>query len=165
MHFREWKVLYFDQNFTEVCSYGSDWQHHSIGLDNGLAPNMRLAIIGRNSATVHHYISKVTMDPNRHTIRRRFDVITTLSLHRGCGWGWGWGWGWGVGRWRGGDSAQGWGQFLFFNSIPIPIPLRSIPIPIPLGWKIAIPIPIPIPFYQFQFQFQFLFINSFSIPF
>ena len=102
MHFREWKVLYFDQNFTEVCSYGSDWQHHSIGLDNGLAPNMRLAIIGRNSATVHHYISKVTMDPNRHTIRRRFDVITTLSLHRGFGWGvGGWGGGWG-GRWGGG---------------------------------------------------------------
>ena len=26
MHFHEWKVLYFDSNFTEVCSWGSNWQ-------------------------------------------------------------------------------------------------------------------------------------------
>ena len=24
-HFSEWKVLYFDQNFTEICSQGSNW--------------------------------------------------------------------------------------------------------------------------------------------
>ena len=26
MHFHEWKVLYFDSNFIEVCSQGSNWQ-------------------------------------------------------------------------------------------------------------------------------------------
>ena len=26
MHFREWKVLYFDWNFTELCFWGSNWQ-------------------------------------------------------------------------------------------------------------------------------------------
>ena len=26
MHFYEWKALYFDLNFTEVCSKGSNWQ-------------------------------------------------------------------------------------------------------------------------------------------
>ena len=26
MHFHEWKVLYFDLNFNEVCSLGSNWQ-------------------------------------------------------------------------------------------------------------------------------------------
>ena len=26
MHFREWKVLYFEKNHTEVCFYGSNWQ-------------------------------------------------------------------------------------------------------------------------------------------
>ena len=25
VHFCEWKILYFDDNFTEVCSYESDW--------------------------------------------------------------------------------------------------------------------------------------------
>ena len=43
MHFREWKVLYFDSNFTEVCSYGSNWQHVSIGSGNGMSPNDDLA--------------------------------------------------------------------------------------------------------------------------
>ena len=35
----------FRVNFTEVCSYGSNWQYPSIGSDNGLAPNRRQAII------------------------------------------------------------------------------------------------------------------------
>ena len=42
-HFNEWKVLDFDNNFTEVCSWWSNWQYSSIGLDNGLAPNGRQA--------------------------------------------------------------------------------------------------------------------------
>ena len=49
MHFRERKVLYFDWNVTEVCSYGSNWQYSSIGLDNDLVPNRRQAIIWTNA--------------------------------------------------------------------------------------------------------------------
>ena len=53
MHFREWKVLYFDTNFTEVCSLGFNWQKNSVGLDNGLAPNRRQAIIWTNADPIH----------------------------------------------------------------------------------------------------------------
>ena len=49
MHLREWKILYFDYNFTDVCSQGSNWQSSSIGLDNGLAPNRWQAIIWTNA--------------------------------------------------------------------------------------------------------------------
>ena len=49
MHFHEWKVLYFDKNFTEVCSQWSNWQYPSIGLENGLVPNRRQAIIWTNA--------------------------------------------------------------------------------------------------------------------
>ena len=56
MHFREWKVLYFDQNFIEVCSRGSNWQYSSIGLDNGLAPNRQQAIILTNADPIHWHI-------------------------------------------------------------------------------------------------------------
>ena len=34
--------------FIEVCSWGSNWQYSSIGLDNGLAPSRRQAIIWTN---------------------------------------------------------------------------------------------------------------------
>ena len=53
MHFHEWGVLYFDQNFTKVCSQWSNWQYPSIGLDNGLAPNRRQAIIWTNADLIH----------------------------------------------------------------------------------------------------------------
>ena len=49
MHFPEWKWLNFDQNFIEVCSQGSSWQYASIGLDNGLAPDRRQAIVNTES--------------------------------------------------------------------------------------------------------------------
>ena len=49
MHSLEWKCLYLYQNFTEVCSLGSNWQWSSIGLDNGLVPNRRQAIIWTNA--------------------------------------------------------------------------------------------------------------------
>ena len=39
------EVLYFDSNFTEICSQGSNWQLPSTGSDNGLASNRRQAII------------------------------------------------------------------------------------------------------------------------
>ena len=53
MHFHEWKVLYFDSNFTEVCSQESNEQYSSIGLDNGLAPIRLQAIIWTNEDPVH----------------------------------------------------------------------------------------------------------------
>ena len=53
MHFREWKVVYFDENFTETCSLGSNKQYLIIGLDNGLAPNRRQAIIWTNADPIH----------------------------------------------------------------------------------------------------------------
>ena len=48
MHFLEWKCINFDGDFTEVCSWGSKQQFPSIGLDNGLAPARRQAIIWTN---------------------------------------------------------------------------------------------------------------------
>ena len=48
MNFREWKDLYFDLNFTEVCRYGSNWQYVSIGSGNGLALTRQQAIIWTN---------------------------------------------------------------------------------------------------------------------
>ena len=45
--------MYFDSNFTEVCSYGFNWQWSSTGLDNGLAPNRRQAIIWTNTESIH----------------------------------------------------------------------------------------------------------------
>ena len=44
VHFHELKVLYFDSDFTEVCSQGSDWQKGSIGSGNGLVLNRLQAI-------------------------------------------------------------------------------------------------------------------------
>ena len=48
MHFREWKYMNFDYDFTEVCSQRSNWQYSSMGSDNGLAPSRRQAIIWTN---------------------------------------------------------------------------------------------------------------------
>ena len=53
MHFREWKVLYFDSNFSEICSYDFNWHLPNIGLDSGLAPNRRQAIIWANADPTH----------------------------------------------------------------------------------------------------------------
>ena len=52
-HFREWNILYFNKKFTEVCSYGSNWQWPIVGLDNGSAPNRRQAIIWTNADPIH----------------------------------------------------------------------------------------------------------------
>ena len=53
MHFLEWKVWYFDSNFTEVCPQGFNWQQASISSGNGLAPNRRQAIIWTNADPIH----------------------------------------------------------------------------------------------------------------
>ena len=75
VHFREWKLLYFDWYFIEFCSLGSNWQKLRIGLYNGLAPNRRQAIIWTNAVPIHWRINAAlgTMgryvkqrDPKRH---------------------------------------------------------------------------------------------------
>ena len=53
MHLHEWKVLYFDENFTKDCSQVSNQQYHGIGLENALAPNRRQAIIWINADQIH----------------------------------------------------------------------------------------------------------------
>ena len=49
MQFYECNVLYFGSNFTRGGSLGSNWQQPSIGLNNGLAPNRRQAIVWINA--------------------------------------------------------------------------------------------------------------------
>ena len=53
MHFREWKYLYFDLNFSEICSEGANWQQPSIALDNDSAPSRRQTIIWTNADLIH----------------------------------------------------------------------------------------------------------------
>ena len=57
--FLEWKVLYFDYTFTEVCSQGSNLQWTSIGSDNILAPKRRQAIIWTNADPIHWHTSVI----------------------------------------------------------------------------------------------------------
>ena len=53
MHFYEWKVLYFDSNFTDVWSQATNWQKVSIVLGNGLVPSRQQAITWTNVGLVH----------------------------------------------------------------------------------------------------------------
>ena len=46
----------FDSKFTEVCSYGFNWQYSSIGSYNGLAPIRRQTIIWTNVGPVHRHV-------------------------------------------------------------------------------------------------------------
>ena len=62
MHLREWKVLSFDNNFTEVCSLGSNWQLPSIGLNNGLAPKRRQAIIWTSADPIEWNVAAIIYD-------------------------------------------------------------------------------------------------------
>ena len=39
IRFRVWKTLYFDCDFTEICTWRSNWQYLSINLGEDLAPN------------------------------------------------------------------------------------------------------------------------------
>ena len=59
MHFHEWKVLYFDSNFTEVCSWKSNWQNVGIGSGSCMAPNRRQAITLTNADPVRWRIYAV----------------------------------------------------------------------------------------------------------
>ena len=49
----EWKLLNFKYNFTEICSLKSNWQYHSIGLDNSSAPIRQQAIIWANDSLAY----------------------------------------------------------------------------------------------------------------
>ena len=52
-HFLEWKCLNLKYNFSEISSFGSNWQYVSIGSDNGLVPYRRQAIIWTNADPFH----------------------------------------------------------------------------------------------------------------
>ena len=56
MHFLEWKLLNFEQDFTKICSLVSNWQYVSIGSDNGLASNRCQAIIWSNVCMLYWHI-------------------------------------------------------------------------------------------------------------
>ena len=56
MRFHGLNILYFDSNFTEVYSQGSNWQYSRIGSNNGLGPTSRQAIILTNADPVHRRI-------------------------------------------------------------------------------------------------------------
>ena len=60
---------YFDSNFTEVCSWGSNWQKVSTGSGNGLALNRWQAIIWTNVDPVRRHIYPV-LGGDELTIRR-----------------------------------------------------------------------------------------------
>ena len=47
------KSFIFWLKFHQACSWGSNWQYLSIGLDNGLVPNRRQAIICTNADPFH----------------------------------------------------------------------------------------------------------------
>ena len=127
MHFLEWKLLNFEQDFTKICSLVSNWQYVSIGSDNGLASNRCQAIIWSNVCMLYWHIC-ITQLQWVNIWAGAVHFLLTISLVMIVGihvrylimiqtevWI---------------TSHQGWGQFHFFNSIPIPIPLFSIPIPI-----------------------------------
>ena len=56
------KIVNFEKNKkqnnnTEICSLGSNWQYGSIGSYNGLAPNRRQAIIWTNVSMLYWRIN------------------------------------------------------------------------------------------------------------
>ena len=53
IHFLEWKLLHVTSNFTEICSWGFNWQSFSIDLSDGLEPVKWQAITWTNSYPVH----------------------------------------------------------------------------------------------------------------
>ena len=72
MHFREWKLLYSNSNFTEICSYGFNYQYANIGSDNGLSPSRWQAIIWTNDSLVYWciYVSLSFNELNNAKLRR-----------------------------------------------------------------------------------------------
>ena len=70
-------MLYFDWNFTDVCPQGSNWQSSSIGLDNGLAPNRRQAIIWTNADPMDW---RIYATPGGDELTQMFIVSVCKSL-------------------------------------------------------------------------------------
>ena len=79
MHFHEWKLLYFDSNFTEICSQVSNWQYVCVGSGNGLAPNRRQANIWTNAGPVYWRIYAVLGGDELMKINRRWNLLSNLS--------------------------------------------------------------------------------------
>ena len=51
-----WKVMYFDSNFTEICSQGCNYKHARPGSDNGLASIKRQAIVCNQLWSGHYHV-------------------------------------------------------------------------------------------------------------
>ena len=52
-HFLEWKLSYFNSNFTEICSQRFNCQYANIGSDNGLARSRPQAIMWTKDGLVY----------------------------------------------------------------------------------------------------------------
>ena len=75
------------KKITEVCSYGSNWQQPSVGLDNGLAPNRRQAIIRTNADPTNWRLHAVLWGDLRESLMRikcvseKWNVTGWISSH------------------------------------------------------------------------------------
>ena len=74
---RKW--LYFDLNFTEICSQGSNWQPVSTGSGNGLVPSSRQAINWTNVSIVYRRVyASLGFDELTHSGQ---DKMANIILH------------------------------------------------------------------------------------
>ena len=90
MHFREWKVVYFDLNYIAICPEDSNWQWPSTGVDNVLALNKHQVIIWNNAEPIHQSIyAAVGGDVLMHklffhviSLQRKFlcDLVTGVGM-------------------------------------------------------------------------------------
>ena len=51
--FFQWKLLYFDSNFSKICSHWLNYQNSSIALDDSLAIQWQQAIMWTNDGLVY----------------------------------------------------------------------------------------------------------------
>ena len=80
MNFLELKCMNFALDFTEIRSQGSNQQYSSIGLDDGLAPSRRQAIIWTNDGYfTDAYISFGLNELNTFFANRYFYVLILYS--------------------------------------------------------------------------------------
>ena len=75
--FYEWKVLYPNLNFTEICSEVSNWQQISIASGNGSSPNR------------HHYLNRCWSSSWMHVcstrgkwVKQTFSLINFRAIWR-----------------------------------------------------------------------------------
>ena len=83
MHFPEWKCVYFNYDFTEVCFWWSDLQYTTNGSDNGFALVRRQAIIWTNDGLVYWctFVS-LGLSELSHSIGSPFSDIYSKTLWR-----------------------------------------------------------------------------------